>query len=208
MEILNIIGYVASATIATSMVMNSILKLRWINLFGASMFATYGFIIGALPVGILNSFIVSVDIFYLIKIYSKQEYFNTLDVRNDNKYLIAFLDFYKDEIKKFFPGFEYKPELNTISFFILRDMAVACIVLGREIEEKTLYISLDFAIPEYRDFKLGNYIYGKKDNYFSRLGYEKICIESRSIKFSKYLKKMGFTQQEIEGNIFIKNISI
>ncbi|NOZ46982.1 MAG: hypothetical protein GXO79_09400 [Chlorobi bacterium] len=194
MNILEIIGYVASVIIATSMMMNSILKLRWINLAGASLFSMYGFIIGALPVGFLNLFIVSVDIYYLIKIYSKKEYFKTLDVRNNNKYLIAFLDFYKNEIQKFFPGFRYKPEMNTVSFFILRNMAVAGIILAREIKEKTLFIALDFVIPQYRDFKLGKFIYTNNDNYFSQLGYDKICIKSRSKKFTAYLKKMGFIE--------------
>jgi len=209
MDILTLIGYIASATIATSMVMNSILKLRWINLFGALMFATYGYIIGALPVGILNSFIVSVDIYYLIKIYSRKEYFTTLDIRSDNKYLLAFLDFYKNEIDRFFPGFKYKPELNTISFLILRNMAVAGIVLGRQIDKKTLYISLDFAIPEYRDFKLGNYIYLNKKNYFTNLGYEKICFEPKGEKFIMYLIKMGFSKQKINSKtMFVKQLNI
>lgn len=207
MNILDIIGYTASVIIAVSMVMNSILKLRWINLFGALLFSVYGFIIGALPVGILNLFIVSVDIYYLIKIYNRKEYFNTLDVRNNNKYLIAFLDFYKNEIHKYFPDFVYKPELNTVSFFVLRNMAVAGIILAREIEKKTLYISLDFAIPEYRDFKPGNYIYSGSDSYFLQLGYEKICIKPRSKKFTNYLKRMGFSQQEINGELlFIKEL--
>ena len=201
MNILNIIGYTASIIIATSMMMNSILKLRWINLLGASMFATYGFIIGALPVGILNSFIVTVDIFYLYKIYNKKEYFTTLDIRNDNKYLLAFLNYHKKEIEKFFPGFKYRPELNTISFFILRNMAVAGIVLGRVIDKKTLYISLDFVIPEYRDLKLGNYIYSE-ENYFTKLGYEKICIDPKSKKFNSYLEKMGFHKKTIKGETF------
>lgn len=207
MDILEIIGYTASVIIAISMVMNSILKLRWINLFGASLFSTYGFIIGALPVGFLNLFIFSVDIYYLIKIYNRKEYFNTLDVRNNNKYLIAFLDFYKNEIHRFFPDFEYKPELNTVSFFVLRNMAVAGIILARKIEVNTLYIGLDFVIPEYRDFKLGNYIYSRSDSYFSQLGYEKICIKSRSKKFTNYLKRMGFKQQEMKGEIlFVKEL--
>jgi len=209
MDILTLIGYIASATIATSMIMNSILKLRWINLFGALMFATYGYIIGALPVGVLNSFIVSVDIYYLIKIYSKKEYFTTLDIRSDNKYLLAFLEFYKNEIDKFFPGFKYKPELNTVSFLILRNMAVAGIVLGRQIDKKTLYISLDFAIPEYRDLKLGNYIYQNKKNYFTDLEYEQICFEPKGKKFITYLKKMGFSKQKINSKtMFVKQLKI
>ena len=207
MNYLEIIGYVASIIIATSMMMNSILKLRWINLFGAILFSSYGFIIGAMPVGILNLFIVSVDIFYLIKIYSKKELFKTLDVRSDNRYLLTFLEFYKGEIAKFFPNFEYKPELNTVSFFILRNMAVAGIILGHKIEEKTLFIALDFAVPQYRDFKLGKYIYVNNDNYFSQLGFTRICTQSRSAKYTRYLKKMGFTEESIKGKkVFVKQL--
>lgn len=198
---LEIIGYAASIIIAVSMLMNSIIKLRWINLFGAALFSTYGFIIGALPVGFLNLFIVSVDIYYLIKIYSRKEYFRTIDVRSNNKYLLAFLKYYRSEINKFFPGFEYKPELNTVSFFVLRNMAVAGIILAHEIEEKTLFVGLDFAVPQYRDFKLGNYIYVRSDNYFSQLGYEKICTKSRSKKFTKYIKRMGFKEENIKSEV-------
>ena len=55
---LEIIGYVASAIIAVSLSFSSIVKFRWTNLAGAASFATYGFLIGAIPVGILNSIIV------------------------------------------------------------------------------------------------------------------------------------------------------
>ena len=58
------IGYAASIIIALSMTMNSIVKFRWINLCGAFTFSTYGFLIGAYPVGILNGFIVLVDIIF------------------------------------------------------------------------------------------------------------------------------------------------
>ena len=65
-NILPWIGYTASVIIVLSMMMNSIVKFRWINLFGALLFSTYGFLIGAIPVGILNGIIVLVDIYYLI----------------------------------------------------------------------------------------------------------------------------------------------
>ena len=207
MNTLELLGYLASVIIATSMMMSSIIKLRWINLAGASLFSTYGFIIGATPVGLLNLFIVSVDIYFLIKIYTKKEYFTTIDARSDNKYLLAFLDFYKSEIHKFFPTFIYKPELNTYSFFILRNMAVAGIILAREIDKNTLFISLDFAIPQYRDFKIGRYIYSCKENYFSEAGYQLLCIKPKSKKFKKYLQKMGFSNKILNGeNMYVKQL--
>jgi len=205
MHYLELIGYTASVIIAASMMMNSIIKLRWINLVGASLFSCYGFIIGALPVGFLNMFIVSVDIFYLIKIYQKTDYFKILDVRNNNKYLLAFLDYYHKDIHRFFSEFEYKPELNTVSFFILRNMAVAGVVLAHEEQPGTLLIGLDFAIPEYRDFKMGAYIYGN-NGYFKQLGYKKICVKARTNKFAKYLKKMGFATENSSNQIYTKTL--
>ena len=208
MNSLEILGYIASVIIAASMMMNSIIKLRWINLAGASLFSVYGFIIGAIPVGMLNLFIVSVDIYYLIKIYNKKELFTTIDARSENRYLLAFLDYYKTEIHKFFPSFKYKPELNTFSFFILRNMAVAGIILAREIDKNTLFISLDFAIPQYRDFKLGKYIYSGKENFFSEAGYKLLCIKPKSKKFRKYLQKMEFYSSQVNGEtMFVKQLS-
>lgn len=208
MDWFQIIGYVASVIIATSMTMSSLKTLRWVNLFGASTFATYGYLIGALPVGILNTFIVSIDIYYLITIYTKKEYFKTLPVKGDNLYLIQFLEFYKKDIRKFFPDFYYKPELNKFSFFILRDMAVAGIVLAREYEPETLKISLDYTIPKYRDFKAGKYVYDVHIQKFKDAGYKLIITFPSSKKQKKYFTKMGFVETNHNGKIsFTKNLA-
>ena len=55
-------GYAASVVVAISLMMSSIVKLRWFNLTGATMFSAYGFVIGAWPVGFLNLFIVAINI--------------------------------------------------------------------------------------------------------------------------------------------------
>ena len=107
---LQIIGYIASVIIALSMTMNSIVKFRWINLAGALTFSIYGFIIGALPVGILNGFIVLVDFYYLFIIYTKKEIFEILEVRAENRYLIRFLEYHNNEFKNIFPDFPTNPK--------------------------------------------------------------------------------------------------
>lgn len=190
--ILEIIGYVASITIAVSMAMSSIVKFRMINLAGATLFATYGFLIGSLPVGVLNSFIVAVDLFYLYKIFSKKEVFETLEVRSDNRYLLRFVEFYQKDIQKFFPGFKYMPEKNTISFFVLRDMAVAGLFLGRRENDNVLRVGIDYVLPEYRDFKNGKFVYQRLQDHFINAGYTKIITTSKNPKHKKYLKKIGF----------------
>ena len=60
-----IIGYIASALVAVSLMMSSILKLRVINLVGAALFTAYGLLIGAYPVAVMNLFIVLIDLYYL-----------------------------------------------------------------------------------------------------------------------------------------------
>ncbi len=199
-------GYLASIVIATSMLMNSIQKLRWINLFGAAMFSTYGFLIGAIPVGVLNGFIVGIDIYYLIKMYATKDYYRLLEVRHDNKYLEAFLDFHKEDIQKFFPDFSFKPELNKLSLLILRNMSVAGVVLAHEYDNKTLKIGLDYVIPEYRDQKPGKFLYTDNLYYFSKLGYEKLCSQPHSKTHLNYLKKMGFISNESDKQLIFKRL--
>lgn len=191
-DFLTYFGYVASAIIALSMTMSSIVKFRWINLVGALSFATYGLFIDAIPVTFLNGFIAVVDIYYLSKIYSKKEHFETLEVLSDNKYLLKFLKFHDKDIQNFFPGFTYKPEMNTISFFVLRNMRVAGIFLAHRENDDTLRVGLDYVITEYRDFKNGHYIYHRLRGKFIGEGFKKVTILVYSKKHAKYLKKMGF----------------
>ncbi len=197
-QILQWIGYAASVVIALSMTMNSIVKFRWINLAGAGTFATYGFLIDAYPVMALNGFIVAVDVYYLLKIYSKPNLFDTLEVRGDNKYLLKFLKFHKEEIHKFFPGFEYKAEMNTISFFVLRNLAVAGVFLAHRENGDVLRVGLDYVIPEYRDYKNGKYVYYHLKDHFVNEGFKKIITQGGTPKHVKYLKKLGFSKNKEE----------
>lgn len=201
---LQIIGYIASIIIALSMTISSIVKFRWVNLVGASTFSIYGLLIGALPVAFLNGFIVAVDVFYLYRIYSKTELFDTLEIRGDNKYLLKFLDFHNQEIQKFFPGFSYKAEMNTISFFVLRNMAVAGIFLAHKEGDDILKVGLDYVIPKYRDHKNGKFIYHRLRQSFLDKGFTKVLVDTKSTKHIKYLKKIGFSENN--NGVFEKKI--
>ncbi|WP_076540477.1 YgjV family protein [Shewanella sp. UCD-KL21] len=67
------VGYLASVVVAISLMMSNIKKLRWWNLIGASLFVAYGLAIGAMPVALVNFFIVLIDIYYLIKLYKEPD---------------------------------------------------------------------------------------------------------------------------------------
>lgn len=195
-QILEWVGYIASVIIAISLAVSSIVKFRWLNLVGALAFSIYGFLIGAIPVGVLNGIIALVDVYYLFQIYGRKDVFETLEIRPENYYLIRFLEYHNEEIQKFFPGFEYKPDMNTVSFFILRNMAVAGLFLAHREEGNVLKVGLDYVIPEYRDFKNGKYVYLRLRDRFIKAGFTKVITEGNSIEYIKYLEKLGFKENE------------
>ena len=200
-------GYSASIIVAVSMVMSSIIRLRWINMIGASLFTAYGIIISAIPIALLNFFIVAIDVYFLYKIYTRKEYFKILNIKSHNNYLLEFLLFHKNEIGKFFADYKYSPDKNAISFFILRNMSVAGVFLAEKIGEKSLLIDLDYVIPEYRDFKLAKYIYIENEKYFIELGYDKLYSNPQNDYHNKYLKKMGFLPAKLDNkDIYCKEL--
>ncbi|MTI71484.1 MAG: YgjV family protein [Firmicutes bacterium] len=202
------LGYLASLIVLVSLLMSSIIKLRWINLLGSSIFSLYGFLIGSFPVGFMNLGISIINIYYLIKIYSSNEYFKILPIESNSQYLNYFLDFYKEDIKKHINLAKLNIEDFDISFYILRDMVPAGIFLARKYNETTLKVELDFVIPEYRDFKIGNYIYVNNKDFFLKNNYHKLVDFSSNEKHIKYLKKMGFKEElENEKKYFIKSIN-
>jgi hypothetical protein len=192
--ILQWIGYAASGIIVLSMTMNSIIKFRWINLLGASMFSIYGFSIGAIPVGVLNSIIVCIDIYYLYTIYSKKEVFEILEINSGSEYLKRFLSFHEARIQKILPGFSYHPDKNSVSFFILRNMSVAGLFLAHHDNDTVLTVNLDYVLPEYKDFKNGKYVYFKVSEKFREAGFTSVVAEGNNQSYFNYLKKLGFKE--------------
>ncbi len=205
------IGYIGSVLVAVSLTMSSIKKLRWYNLVGAAVFSFYGFTIGSLPVGLLNLFIVLTNIFYLIKMFSAKEAFQTVLVNPQNNYLSYYLDFHKDEIRKFFPEFKKNiltDELNQSKLFpllLLRNASVAGVLLGA-VNNNTLYVYLDFVTAQYRDFKPGDFFYKKNIQFLKNHGIQKIVSNTNNKHHRNYLLRMGFLPIPTSENSYLKQI--
>ncbi|MBS3944638.1 MAG: hypothetical protein KGZ42_04020 [Melioribacter sp.] len=203
MQLIEIIGYSASVLIAISLMMSSIVKLRIINFFGASIFSTYGFIIGAYPVGILNGFITLVDIYYLSEIFFKKEneYFRVLEVKTNSEYLNYFLQYYEHDIKKFIPSFSFMPCESCHVMFVLRNTIPAGLVISEYSDDDSIHVRLDYAIPGYRDFKMGKYVFNE---IFKHKKVKNIYSDPGNEKHESYLRKMGFEKRELNGKPIYK----
>lgn len=193
--VLEWIGYAASVIVLVSLSMTSIVKLRWYNLVGAILFSAYGFLIGALPVGIMNFLIVCANLYNLRKMYTRKEDFKIIQVKKDDELLKQLLNFHSKDIYNFAPNFQQKPD--QLALFVLRDMSVAGIFIGTK-EDNTLKIDLDYALPQYRDFKVGAYLYKKLNNILEKHEVDLVYYHE-NLDF-KYMEKMGFEPSSKDGN--------
>jgi hypothetical protein len=62
------IGYIASAIVLLSFVMQKMALLRILNSFGCVFFILYGILLGSIPIVITNVAIVLINIHFLLKI--------------------------------------------------------------------------------------------------------------------------------------------
>ena len=197
--LLEAIGYAGSLLVAISLMMRSILRLRVINLIGAALFVVYGLLIRAYPIAAVNFFIVLIDLYYLREIRSTDEYFTLLEVPFESRYLHYFLHFYADEIRRFMPGFRGELSPRHLFLFILRDMVPAGLFIGERIQDHALLIRLDFVIPSYRDFKIGNFLYADRANFFRERGLYRVYSEPGNETHNAYLERMGFERDHTLG---------
>lgn len=190
--IYEIIGYAASILVAVSLMMSKIVTLRIINLIGAALFSLYGILIDSIPVAAMNGFIVLINVYYLFQMYRDREFFKLLRVSEHNVYLQEFIRFFQPEIKKFQPDFAYRNNSNDLSLFVLRNMIPAGVMIGT-ITGNVLSVKLDFVRPEYRDFKIGRFLFHDNQHFFAEQGIEIVESQAGNDEHAQYLEKMGFT---------------
>ena len=67
MNLFEIWGYISMIVVVISMLQKNVKKLRIINTISCAMFVGYGFMINSYPIIILNSIIIVINLFRLIK---------------------------------------------------------------------------------------------------------------------------------------------
>jgi hypothetical protein len=198
-----IIGYGASLLIAISLMIKSLLRLRIINGLGALVFVIYGILIQAYPVAVLNLIIVVIDLFYFIKMLKRQDYFTLMKITPTSSYLQYFLSFHKKDIVNFFPNFKYDPQSEDLVFFILRDTIPAGVVIIRN-HQNCGEILLDYALSDYRDFKIGGFLFDDNADILLNFGIKVLETKGSMLEHQKYLAQMGF--EHIEEGLYRRKL--
>ncbi|QLB12976.1 inner membrane protein [Bisgaardia hudsonensis] len=67
MNYVEILGYLAMITVSFSFLLKDVIKLRFVNAIGCTLFIIYGLLLGSYPVVGLNIFVACTNAFYIFK---------------------------------------------------------------------------------------------------------------------------------------------
>ncbi len=201
MNWIELLGYAASVLVAVSLSMNSIARLRFLNLLGSGAFAVYGMMVGAYPVFAVNAYIAVINIIFLARMQpGRSEAFELLALgRLENTYLKRFLEFHGEDIRRFFPSFDVGSLQDVKVVLILRDMLPVGVVLCERTDADTLTIHLDYVIPSHRDFRCAEYFYMAWDSVLECEGVCRFRAQGEVPEHRKYLQRMGFQEERNGG---------
>ena len=198
------VGYIASAVIAASLLISNLWYFRWINLAGALIFCLYGLLIGSIPVAMMNGLIAVIDVYFIIQMTRKIDYFHYLTVVfKESGYLQYFLRYYTRDISYHFPRFfpEKLPPDQKFTF-VLRN-AVSVGVFSYHKEGDCGVIDIDYTIPAYRDLKNTRYlIRDALARDFEQEGIKRLSVYSTVSNHVSYIKKLGFTPDATHPNVY------
>ncbi|MBP5435619.1 YgjV family protein [bacterium] len=188
--IIEAIGYVGSALVLVSMLMTSVVKLRFINTIGSLIFTGYALCITSYPAAAMNFCLALINIYNLAKLFKNKKKYYVLKLDND-KYLINyFWKLYEKDIQKYFPEADKNAPCDAV-YLVCYGSDNAGILLGIKNEDGSIDVKIDYTTPVYRDCSAGKYLYA----YLASHHIPALFASTKSEIHRKYLLKMGFAEE-------------
>lgn len=187
-----ILGYIGTGLVLVSMLMTSVVRLRVFNLIGSGIFAIYALLIKSYPTAILNTCLVAINVYQLLKLNRKAgKGYEIQKLNGSDGFAEWFTKKYEEDIRKYFPGVNEDRIKQSEGYLVLMDDCAAGVLLGTRSGD-SFDILLDYTTPTYRDCSVGRYIYEKLPYY----GIKTLRCAADTSEHIAYLLKMGFTQRE------------
>lgn len=201
-------GYLASLCLIIALLVSNDLKFRWFNTLGNVCFIMYAIILGAIPVLITNLILFCINAYYLVKVYRKQENFDMLEFKGDEKLAQKFLQFYQKDIASYFPAFNSSALVNNLNFVVTRDLVIANMFSADVSVTGDAFVVLNYTLQKYRDYKVGTYIFEKEKDFLIANGVKRIVYTGVPNKnHLEFLTVMGFKKEIVnDTECFVKSL--
>lgn len=189
-----LVGYLASALVVTSLAMTSVVRLRIVSLIGSIVFVCYGLLLGSVPIIITNAAVALLNVWFLRKEFSQHRDLGAVPIAADAPFLLDFLRSHETDIRSFHPGFT-APGPGDLALVLTRDGLPAGALVGAP-DGTTLRLRLDYVMHAYRDSRIGHWLYGPGAKVFTDAGFERVVVDSPGEAVTNYLLGVGFTKAD------------
>lgn len=200
-----LIGYLASALVAVSLLTSNVLRLRVLNLAGALVFVAYAALVEAWPVLAVNLFVAAIDAWHIVRLRSKKEIFKLMPVSPGDPLVANFLAYHSRGIWQYFPDFDLAALRDPRCVFILRNLLPVGLFVYTE-EKPLLRVRLDYVAEDYRDLKNARFFFNRSHHPEAFAGFTAFAAEAASAKHEDYLRKVGFEPAGGGKSFFRKSI--
>jgi hypothetical protein len=175
---------------------------------GSLSFVFYGIIINAFPIVLTNAVLLSINIYFLFKIYRRQEKFDLVEFTKDAGLVPKFLAFYQKDVKSYFPDFVMEDRPDEIKFVVLRDIVVANIFIATLDGKGNAFVKINYTVPKFRDYKVGRFLFDEGKSFLNEKGIRRIIYkEVNNPQHERFLKVIGFSKEIFENqSCYVKNI--
>ncbi len=199
-----VVGYIASALVVVSLTMASVVRLRAISLVGSVTFFTYGLLIGSVPIVLTNVAIAGINIWFLRTELGGHRNFGASLIAIDTPFLEDFVQFHLNDIHRFQPGFAlpdpHAPDADgaeaaLTAVLLTRDGLPAGAVIGR-VQDRVFEVHLDYVMRQYRDSRLGEWLYGPTSPLPRMLGIDTVRTRPGLDTHRPYLERVGFRLED------------
>ena len=191
MSAAEVVGYLASALVATSYFMRSLTRLRWVSLAGSVLFMAYGLLIGAWPVLFTNVLVAVANVLGLRKeLAASASTITAVPIEADSPFMVDYLAANADEISNTQPGY-HPSEHDTFVRLVNREGLPAGVLIA-EPAGKELLIKLDYVSPAYRDSVSARWLFGPGRSTFTDAGFTRLVAHAHTSVHRNYLEAVGF----------------
>ena len=187
--IIEAIVYTGSILVLVSMLMTSVVKLRFINTVGSLIFTAYALCIVSYPTAAMNFCLALINIYNLAKLFKNKKKYYVLKLDSDKSFINYFWKLYEKDIQKYFPEADKNAHYDEV-YLVCYGSDSAGILLGTKEENGSIDVKIDYTTPVYRDCSAGKYLYA----YLAGKHIKSLATSTNSEIHRRYLLKMGFSE--------------
>ena len=195
---LQLLGWAGSALLVYSVLQTRILRLRVLNGLASALLTVFNGAIAVWPMVAMNLVLTGINAFYVVRLVRRRhdvETFEVVSMPPQTEYVKYLLNQCCTDIRRFNRGFSSADAARAeLGFLILHETETAGFVLARDMGDGSVQIDLDYVLPRYQGFRLGEFVY-RDGGPLTFLGYSRAIAPSTTENMGTYWTDVGFRRE-------------